>query len=118
MNPQIFKDPSKTFRLGHGPRKAIEHEAIVRVISLQGFTDDSEDHLVGHQLAGIHEALRLAPHPCSFPARMPQDISGGETGDTEKVFEDLSLCSLSRTRRAHQYDSHQTSTCSAGDHDT
>ena len=106
MNPEFVKDSAETLRLGHRPRKTIEHESVAGGLSLQRFSDDPEYYLVRDEFSSIHEALRLPTPSRSFSAPVPQDVSGRVAGHTEETFENLSLRSLTRTGRAHQYNSH------------
>ena len=40
-------------------REAVEDEAVARVVGADAVDDQVDHELVGHELAGVHEALRL-----------------------------------------------------------
>mmetsp|Transcript_27532 Transcript_27532/g.92033 ORF Transcript_27532/g.92033 Transcript_27532/m.92033 type:complete len:254 (+) Transcript_27532:390-1151(+) len=50
-------------RLGGSPREAIEEPTALLAVGLrEAVADHADDHLVGHELAGVHELLGLLAH--------------------------------------------------------
>jgi hypothetical protein len=47
--------------------------------------DQTDNDIVGHEISGIHEALRLEPERCSVANGVSQDIPGRVLGNTTAV---------------------------------
>ncbi len=83
-------------------REAVEQEAVARVAVADALGDHADDHLVGHELAGVHVALGLAPELGALGDLRAQDVAGGDVRQPEVVAQAIGLGALSGARRAEQ----------------
>jgi hypothetical protein len=85
-------------------RESVEDEAASSNVGAgQPFREDSDDELVGHEVAVLHETLDRAPKlrvPCN---RVAKQCTRRQVRKTETFREVLALCALPRARSA-KYD--------------
>jgi hypothetical protein len=82
--------------------EAIEQKAFAGVLLGDAQSDHAEDHLVGHQLSGVHVLLRLLPHLGALRYLGPQHVAGGDVCEREVGLQALGLSTLAGTRRTEQ----------------
>ena len=69
--------------------------------------DDADDDVIGHELAGVHVAGRLAAERGAGLVGVAQHLAGREMGDAEIVLQPLGLRPLSRAGRTKEHDAHE-----------
>src|ERR1041385_5500642 len=70
--------------------------------------DHAHDEVVAHQVAVLHDLLRLGAERGAPGHRVAQEVAGGEAGEAEAPREDLALGALPRSGRAEQEDIHNS----------
>ncbi len=73
----------------------------------QTLLQDADDDLIGHQCAGVHEALGLQAHLGTILHGSTQDVAGADGGDVQLCADDLGLRALTGTRCAQQDQIHR-----------
>ena len=88
--------PSQRLGLGDGARESVQHES-ARTIGLgEALSNQGHHQIVRHQLAGVHDVLRLAPKLGALPHGSAQHVAGGDLGNTEAAGEKARLGPLCR----------------------
>ena len=93
--------------LGNGAGHAVQDEAVGAVGLCQTLLQDADDDLIGHQCAGVHEALCLQAHLGAILHGSTQDVAGADGGDVQLCADDLGLRALTGTRCAQQDQIHR-----------
>jgi hypothetical protein len=88
--------------LGHGPREAVEQEAVGGLVAAQAFEDHADDHVVGNEVAGVHVLLGLAAELGPLVHRLAQDVPRREVRQVEVLGEALGLGALAGTGRTKE----------------
>src|SRR5579875_2733293 len=83
-------------------RKAVEDEAVARILLLQALAGHREDQLVGHELAGIHVALGLLPELALLSHVGAQHVARGDERQAKVAAQPVGLRSLARSRGAEK----------------
>ena len=83
-------------------REAVEQEPVAGVLGVDALDDHPDDHLVGDELAGVHEALRLAPELGVLGDVGAQHVAGRDVRQVEVFRQPLRLGALARTRGTQQ----------------
>src|SRR3954453_22431159 len=95
---QLFHLLAQSLGLGHRAREAIQDEAVGRLLLLQALRDHPDDHLVGHQVAAVHELLGLRADLGALLDRRAQDVACREVRQPEVLLEALALGPLAGSR--------------------
>ena len=66
--------------------------------------DQLHDQLVGHELASVHEPLRLDAQGRAGAYRLAQQVPGGDLGEAELSAQPLRLGALAGARRPEEND--------------
>ena len=89
----------KRDRLRGRAREAVEDEALLGVRILQALGDQADDDIVGHEVARVHERLRLLPQRRAGLYGSAQHVARGDVRRAE-LFNQLGrLRTLTSTRR-------------------
>ena len=98
--PVLLERLVERLGLDDGAREAVEQEAVARVVLLEALDDDPDDHVVGHELAGVHEALGLGAQRAAVLDGQAQDVAGRDVREAELVADALGLRALAGAGRA------------------
>src|SRR5579885_981902 len=104
----LRQEPVHQGRLRSRARKAVEHRPRPGLRFGELLLDQAENHLVGHQPAAVHVALRLAAERGTRFHRGAQDVARRDLGTPQALGEDAALRALARARRAEEEDEHGT----------
>src|SRR2546426_7269395 len=96
---RLSEDPVQRFGLGHRPGEAVEDIPSRALRARQFFPHESNDHLIRHQLARVHVALRLQPERRATRDGLPQDLPRGDVGNLLLRRQALRLRPFARARR-------------------
>ena len=83
-------------------REAVEDEAVARVVGADAVDDQVDHELVRHELAGVHEALRLQPQLGAVLDGRAQDVAGRHVRQPEVFLQAGGLRALARRRAARR----------------
>ena len=83
-------------------RKAVEDEAVLGVVLLQALGGHRDDQIVGHEVAGVHVALRLLAELGPFLDVRAQHVAGRDERQLEVGPQAIGLRPLARAGRAEQ----------------
>ena len=118
MGPGGIKGLLEGLGLSRGPGIAVKQDTpLDYVIGGEAFGHDPVHDLVGNQLTGVHNGLRLATELCSCGYRSPQHVAGGDVHRAEGLHQAGALGSLARPLAAQDHQSqggHGTRTSRAG----
>ena len=95
--------------LRQGAREAVQDHAVLAVGLLDALGDDTDDDLVGHQLALLHDRLGLDADLGAGLHGRAQHLARGELNQPPAGRELLGLGSLARPRRPQQDHNHSAS---------
>ena len=91
-------------RLLERARKAVEQEAARGIGLGQPLADDADDHVVGHELAGVHVLLRREAELGARLQRGAQHVAGRDVRHAEGGRDALGLRAFAGPRRTEQHD--------------
>ena len=97
-----------------GARKAIENEPLGAIRSRRAFDDHRNDQFVGHQLAGLHEAVGLLAQIRAGGHRGAQHVATRNVRNLESFHQVFGLGSLARPWRTDQDQTHVGCSLSVG----
>src|SRR5256712_9707513 len=103
----LFEHPVQRFGLRHCPGKPIEDIPSHARWARQFFPDESDDHLILHELARVHVALRPQPDRRAALDGLPQDFSGRDLGDLLLLSQALRLRPLAHAGRSQKDQAHR-----------
>ncbi len=83
-------------------REAVEQEAVARVAAGDPVGDHADDHLVGHELAGVHEPLCLPAQLGALGHLRAQDVAGGDVRQLKVLAQAVGLRALAGAGRTEQ----------------
>jgi len=75
---------------------------VVGLATLQALGDDSDQDLVGDEVAAVHVLLRLGTDVGALLDRGPEDVTGRVVGEVQVLLEAFALGSLATSRRSEQ----------------
>ena len=93
-------------RLRHGPREAVENEAIARIGLVNPSGDNCDDQIIGDQLTAVHDALGAQSNRSAGVGRSAQHIPCRQLQQTMLGDETLSLRAFAGAGGAQQNQSH------------
>ncbi len=99
---EVVERRVERLRLADRAREAVEQEAVTGIVALDALDDHADDHLVGHELAGIHERLRLHAEFGAVGDRLAQHVAGGDVREVEVLADPLGLRALPGAGRTEQ----------------
>ena len=100
--------PVELLGLVQGPRKPVEDESVAeRAARREALLDHADHDLVGHELAAVHEALRLEAERGSLRRLGAEDLARREMGHPVVVAETRGLSPLTGTLLAEQHQARQ-----------
>ena len=82
--------------------EAVEQEAVARVALAEPLGDHADDHVVGHELACVHVALRLLAQLGSLGDLAAEDVTGRDVGEPESSRRRSACFALPGARRTEQ----------------
>ena len=92
--------------LRNGAWEAVQQETVTAVFLSNALFDQSDNQLVGHQLACVHDVFRLFTQLGARFNSGAQHITGGDLRNTVFLHDELSLSSFTRARSAKQNNTH------------
>ena len=92
--PPALQHLVERLRLRHGAGETVEEEALDDARRGQRLVDDAVDDVVGHQLARVHQRLRLAAERRPIGDRLAQDVARRQLRDAVAEDQPLGLCAL------------------------
>ena len=87
----------KLFGLGYGPREAVKKDATFALGVAQVVLDQSDDELVGDELATLHDSVSLLAKLSSSSDGITEHVSCRQVANAEVVFDFGALGTLART---------------------
>ena len=100
----IAELPVECLGLGHGPREAVEDEAVVGLAALQSVGDHPDDHFVGDEIAPVHVFLRLLAHLGALADGEPEHVARGVVRKFEILLQALALGPLAGAGWSEEYE--------------
>ena len=88
------------FCLGDGAGHPVQNIAVPAILLRQTLGDDTDDHFIRHQLAGIHIGLGLEPGGRAILDGSPKDVSGGDGRNVQLFAQALGLSAFAGARSA------------------
>ncbi len=98
------EDGVELLRLRQRAREAVEDEPALEEVAREAFVDDLDDGVVGHELSGVHVALRLEPRRGAFGRGGAEEVTGGEVLDAVVVGEERGLRAFAGSLLAEQHE--------------
>src|SRR5699024_3642056 len=77
----------------------VEDIAVLAVVLLQPFVDDTDDDVIRDQLSVVHIGLGLQPDRRAILDRSAQDVAGGNGRNSELLIQNRSLGAFARAWR-------------------
>jgi hypothetical protein len=102
--PGVGEHAVERLRLLDRPREAIEQEAAPRVGLAEARAHEADDDLVGHEVSGVHVALRCGTQLAAPGHGVAQDVPRRDVRDLVEPDDALRLRALSRPRGAEQHE--------------
>ena len=103
---QLVEQLLEVHRLLHGAWKSVEDEAVSSVGLREPLADNTQDDVVGDQLAGPEDGPGLLAETRPQGDGLPQHVAGGDLRNIPVRHQLLGLRAFAATRRAQQYDAH------------
>lgn len=100
--PLSAQESFQSLGLGHRARKPVKDEACRGGTIAQALFDETDDDIVGYELARIDRRLGLEPERCTGLDCMPQEITCRDMPQATLADELFRLRALSGARRANE----------------
>ena len=105
--PLLRQDPLHPLGLRDGAYHAVEDHALGGLGLGQLIADDPQDDIVAHQITSFHHRLGLESERRASLDGVPQQVAGGELGQTERLGQERALGALAGAGGSHQKDVHE-----------
>lgn len=96
----------ESHRLGRGAGETVQNEAIGGIGLGKALGHQANNHVIGHQIAGIHILLSLKAQLCAFLYRSAQHVASRNVGKPVLLDEFGRLRALASARSAQQHNVH------------
>ena len=104
MEPMLLQQLTQILRLGHRPRKTVEHKSVAAIRPLDAFRDHLQHQRVRHQLAPLHDRLGLQAERRTFADMLPQHVPGRKMRYAVRLGQLFRLGTFSRSRGPQKND--------------